>query len=583
MKYIWGKIENYLLRFTIQKKMLMIYFFCIVCPLIITDSFIIYTVFHSEYTVNRSETKNIADAVQYRLFYEIDTISRVANSIAENKYIYDFLEEAYHNPLHYFEAYQQLFRNALLNSKTISRNAEIVLYTNNETVVSGGHVRDINRVKQSSWYKELQKTGYDEMLYFGYGDGESISQERYIVFIKRMKFYGESDIEKIMKIKINYHDIIRSIQNMNYEMPIYICEGNKILLSNDRYNSLSRDYKKFYEKRDVEYVQKMELYNSKLQIYMLKAEKSVIAKTAKKIPQFFLFILINLILPLFMMVCLNHSLTERIRRLSQIFKRVEDENLIEVELIRGSDEISELMRNYNKMVRRLNSLIQNAYKNKIREHEMTVARQKAEILALYSQINPHFLFNALESIRMHSIIRKEEETAQMIEKLAIMQRKYVNWENEMIDIYTEMEIVKDYLDLQKYRFGDKLSYGIEVQEDCYKKNIPKFTIVTFVENACIHGIERKSSSGWIFVRVYQKNMQLCIEVEDTGIGMTEDEIISLQEKIDVASIEMLQNKKGIGMINACLRLKLLSNNRVNFKIEGEKGVGVIITICLPLS
>ena len=214
---------------------------------------------------------------------------------------------------------------------------------------------------------------------------------------------------------------------------------------------------------------------------------------------------------------------------------------------------------------------------------MTVARQKAEILALYSQINPHFLFNALESIRMHSIIRKEEETAYMIEKLAIMQRKYVDWENELIDIFTELEIVKDYLDLQKYRFGDKLSYEIEVEEECYKKNIPKFTIVTFVENACIHGIERKSSSGWIFVRVYQKNMQLCIEVEDTGIGMTEEEIISLQEKIDVASIEMLQNKKGVGMINACLRLKLLSNYKVNFEIEGEKGVGVIITICLPLS
>ena len=583
MKYIWEKIENYLLRFTIQKKMLMIYFFCIVCPLIITDSFIIYTVFHSEYTVNRSETKNIADAVQYRLFYEIDTISRIANSIAQNKYINDFLEETYNDPLHYFENYQQLFRNALLDSKHIARNAEIILYTNNKTIISGGNIRNINKIKKNPWYKKLRETGRDEMLYFGYGDKESISQERYIVFVKKMKFYGESDVEKIMKIQINYRDIVRNLQNMNYEMPIYVCKGNKILLSNDKYNSLAKNYEEFHEKNDVEYVKKMNLCNSEFQIYVLKAEKSVIAKIANKIPQFFLLILINLILPLFMMVCLNHSLTERIRRLSQIFKRVEDENLIEVDMIRGSDEISELMRNYNKMVRRLNGLIQNAYKNKIREHEMTVARQKAEILALYSQINPHFLFNALESIRMHSIIRKEEETAYMIEKLAIMQRKYVDWENELIDIFTELEIVKDYLDLQKYRFGDKLSYEIEVEEECYKKNIPKFTIVTFVENACIHGIERKSSSGWIFVRVYQKNMQLCIEVEDTGIGMTEEEIISLQEKIDVASIEMLQNKKGVGMINACLRLKLLSNYKVNFEIEGEKGVGVIITICLPLS
>ena len=210
MKYIWEKIENYLLRFTIQKKMLMIYFFCIVCPLIITDSFIIYTVFHSEYTVNRSETKNIADAVQYRLFYEIDTISRIANSIDQNKYINDFLEETYNDPLHYFENYQQLFRNALLDSKHIARNAEIILYTNNKTIISGGNIRNINKIKKNPWYKKLRETGRDEMLYFGYGDKESISQERYIVFVKKMKFYGESDVEKIMKIQINYRDIVRN-------------------------------------------------------------------------------------------------------------------------------------------------------------------------------------------------------------------------------------------------------------------------------------------------------------------------------------------------------------------------------------
>ena len=98
-------------------------------------------------------------------------------------------------------------------------------------------------------------------------------------------------------------------------MPIYVCKGNKILLSNDKYNSLAKNYEEFHEKNDVEYVKKMNLCNSEFQIYVLKAEKSVIAKIANKIPQFFLLILINLILPLFMMVCLNHSLTERMMKI----------------------------------------------------------------------------------------------------------------------------------------------------------------------------------------------------------------------------------------------------------------------------
>ena len=83
------------------------------------------------------------------------------------------------------------------------------------------------------------------------------------------------------------------------------------------------------------------------------------------------------------------------------------------------------MRNYNRMVARTNELIQIVYKNKIKEQEMLVERQNAELLALHSQINPHFLFNALESIRMHSLLKNEYETADMVEKLALMQRQYV--------------------------------------------------------------------------------------------------------------------------------------------------------------
>ena len=85
------------------------------------------------------------------------------------------------------------------------------------------------------------------------------------------------------------------------------------------------------------------------------------------------------------------------------------------------------MDNYNRMADRMNSLIDTAYRCRLKEQKMDIARQNAELMALYSQINPHFLFNALESIRMHSILKKEEETADMIQKLAIMVRQNVDW------------------------------------------------------------------------------------------------------------------------------------------------------------
>lgn len=118
-------------------------------------------------------------------------------------------------------------------------------------------------------------------------------------------------------------------------------------------------------------------------------------------------------------------------------------------------------------------------------------------------------------------MKNENETADMVEKLAVMQRQYVEWGEDSVTIEQEVEFVKAYLALQKYRFGERLSYQIEIDEECRKRKVPKLTLVTFVENACVHGIESKASPGWIFVRVYEQNELICMEIEDTGNGMEE--------------------------------------------------------------
>ena len=256
-------------------------------------------------------------------------------------------------------------------------------------------------------------------------------------------------------------------------------------------------------------------------------------------------------------------------------------NLIEIEDVSARDEIGDLMRNYNRMAFRIKTLVKIVYKNRIQEQEMTVARQKAELLALRSQINPHFLFNALESIRMHSLIRKDKTTAEMVEKLAVMQRQYVDWGEDLVEVGQEMEIVRNYMDLQQYRFGARLSYELDVEKECQHQKIPKLTIVTFTENACVHGIEQKTVPGWVFVRVYRENEELCIEVEDTGEGMTEKKLNSMWRKMENASIELLENEKGVGIINACLRLKMMSHDKVRFELSGEEGTGVTVLIRLP--
>ena len=116
-------------------------------------------------------------------------------------------------------------------------------------------------------------------------------------------------------------------------------------------------------------------------------------------------------------------------------------------------------------------------------------------------------------------------------------------------------------------------------------------MVTFVENACIHGIESKTTQGWIFVRIYKEKTapsdggvceELCIEVEDTGSGMEKEEQQRLLETMQNAKIERLKEKGRVGMLNACLRLKMVTDNQVKFALDSEKGIGTMVQIRIPM-
>ena len=213
---------------------------------------------------------------------------------------------------------------------------------------------------------------------------------------------------------------------------------------------------------------------------------------------------------------------------------------------------------------------------------MDLNKRQAQYLALQNQINPHSLYNTLESIRGEALIAGLDGVADMTEALAKFFRYTITKVENLVSVEEELDNCETYFGIQKYRFGDRLNYNLEIDPECAQIRIPKLTIVTFVENACVHGIESKASPGWIFVRVYKREEQLCIEIEDTGSGIEEQKLYQMQHDMQNADIEMLKNKKSVGMLNACLRLKMCTEDHVCFEIEGEEGVGTWITICIPM-
>ncbi len=585
MKFLKRLIEKWIDNIRLRTKLMGLYLLCILLPLALTDGVILYSMISFENERRQHEVSNMASSVQYTLTSMLDYSSSLAQSIYINTQVEDFLNTRFKSPYDYYDMYYRFVNESFFKSLTGLENSKVTVYADNETIIDGGEFAKLSSVEDSIWYQELEKTEEDIMVLFFYDDWKSpyVQPKRKIVFARRLDFMNKDACEKVLKIEIDYSSVVNKFTSMKYEMPIYICQNGRVILTNEGTNNASQDFIIFDQYDQVAHTKTITLYDEELQIYIMKEENTVATVVARNYRWILLMLAINIVVPFIVVQLIERSLVGRIRELSRAFESVNKDELIKLRNARGEDEIGSLMFNYNRMVDRTNELIQTVYKDRLKEQESNIARKNAELQALHSQINPHFLFNALESIRMHSIIKKEFETAEMVEKLAIMERQNVDWDSDMVEISREIQLVEAYLGLQKYRFGDRLNYELDIDEDCRNLRIPKLSVTTFVENACVHGMESKTAPGWIFVRIYKEENQLCLEVEDTGGGMDEVTLLELTEKMQTVTMEDIKRRKHVGILNACLRIQMVTDYAATFAIESEEGVGTMIQIRIPIA
>ncbi len=513
-----------------KKKLIILYLVFAIIPLAILDAVVIGGILRTEKTNQYHEMENVASAVKYACAAEIDSAVKVANSIYTSKYIYDFMKMQFESPLDYYTSYKAFFNDTLIDVMASQSDVSYKLYIDNDTLINGSQFQRLERAYDEPWYRFMKEKGLKSGLFFDYNTKQVglDSNTRKIFYFKVLDFYDYGS-ENVLLIDINYGEFSRTLVNMNFDLDAYLCDNEKILLTNGKDVSMGKPYSYVSELENIGYTMDMQVYNQLLKIYVIASDSKVYNWWESWGIYLLLLAVLNILFPVLLLIRINRI----------------------------------------------------AYGYTLREQTMIMTRQHAELLALHSQINPHFLFNALESIRMHCIIKKESETAYMVERLAKLQRQYTEWEEDNTTIENEADFVNNYLELQKYRFGDRLSYSIDIEPSCKKNLVPKLTLVTFVENACIHGIESKASNGWIFIRVHEKDNDMVIEIEDTGNGMSAEAVEKLLTSMREADISMLEKKGRVGVINACIRLKMVTDDKVLFGIDSEEGIGTIVTIVIP--
>lgn len=212
-------------------------------------------------------------------------------------------------------------------------------------------------------------------------------------------------------------------------------------------------------------------------------------------------------------------------------------------------------------------------------------KDQAEINALQSQLNPHFLYNTLESLRGQAVVDGLDEIAEMIEALSSFYRYNVSQSSKLVTLADELWIVDNYFLILQYRFGKKfrLVKMLEEEDDCLKYTLPKLSIQPLVENAIFHGLEPKLGEGCVTIRITVTEKRLIIHIEDDGVGIEKAKLDALNESFHrgMRSVEQ-PGSSGIGLFNIDRRIKLNYGEGYGLIVYSTPDVGTDVEITLPL-
>jgi two-component system sensor histidine kinase YesM len=269
---------------------------------------------------------------------------------------------------------------------------------------------------------------------------------------------------------------------------------------------------------------------------------------------------------------ISYKISQPIKRLEHQMNRIENGDFdIDLLEVKGEDEVKRLTKAFNLMITRIRQLMAQI----IGEQE---AKRKSEFKALQAQINPHFLYNTLDSIIWMNESRNYRGVTEMVAALAKFFRISISKGNEIIDVGDEIEHARSYLVIQKIRYKNKFDFSIEAAPEALQHKTLKLILQPIIENAIYHGIGNIQEKGEIKISVYIEGEAIVFRVADNGYGIKPERlkgILNREPSADQAS--------GVGLKNVNERVKLCYGSQYGITIESEEEVGTAVFIRIPLS
>ncbi|OME65080.1 hypothetical protein BSK65_25625 [Paenibacillus odorifer] len=318
------------------------------------------------------------------------------------------------------------------------------------------------------------------------------------------------------------------------------------------------------------------LENPNYRIIGMFPQNLVIQETTKARNTFVVCLVAALILMILISYVFSRKLMKKIKRLVKVMRSVQKGNLNTQVVIEGNDEIDELGKDFNRMLNRINELIETVYKTEILQKD-------ALLKALENQVNPHFLYNTLETIKMMAEINREREISDALTSLGAMVRYNLTKDNRLVLITEEIEQIRSYCSLQNLMMNGRLELVCSIAEQIYSLKMLKLILQPIVENAILHGFRNFDGQCVIKIsaEVYQNNIRFTIC--DNGNGIEPGKLRALRERLENNHKNRLSpGENGIGLSNVNDRLKLAYGSCYGIEIESEMREGTRIYISIPV-
>lgn len=362
---------------------------------------------------------------------------------------------------------------------------------------------------------------------------------------------SQRSIRSVINLCENLRDRIEQIaRTESYDERMEQLESNVYILT-----ELIQDYMYTY------------LYSEAEELAILQRKMDILLRV-----ELILFGVVTVLLAAFSVsraVSIGRSITRPLDELYGRVQSVDAGELIPLEPVKATDEkLQALSNSFEEMIERLSQQLE------LNKEEANRIRAM-ELMLLQAQINPHFLYNTLDTIIWLVETGKNEQAVEMVSSLSNFFRSSLSKGRDVITLTEEELHVKSYLEIQQVRYKDKLTYELDFSEDIGRFYIPKLTLQPLVENALYHGIKLKRGIGNIKITGKLIKDRIVLTVEDTGIGMDEETLIKVKESLEA------EHAAGFGMAAVYKRLKLMFGNECSFDITSEKNEGTKILVCIP--